>query len=117
MRKKMNLLALLLFSFHFLYSQCITPPAFPVCNGTEPLVANSDNIAVAQTKYFYGAPATVSNVKLIIVMALLLPVESTACIPSAVVIPMTLDSVPGSLRSVDWIFFTAAPGNSQTRTP
>jgi hypothetical protein len=64
MRKKMNLLVLLLFSFHFLYSQCITPPAFPVCNGTEPLVVNSDNITVTQTKYFYGAPATVSNVKL-----------------------------------------------------
>jgi hypothetical protein len=62
--RKTKLLACLLFSAQSLLAQCFTAPDIPVCTGTESLVTNSDNIAVSQTKYFYGAAASLSNVRL-----------------------------------------------------
>lgn len=65
MKLKTKLLAACFLLYHApLLAQCVTAPAFPACTGTEPLVIASDNIAISQTKYFYGAPASVANVKL-----------------------------------------------------
>lgn len=65
MKQKAHLLtACLIFLCSIVKSQCLTAPVFPVCTGTEPLVAASDNIGISETKYFYGSAATLSNVKL-----------------------------------------------------
>ncbi|MGN6165822.1 MAG: T9SS type A sorting domain-containing protein [Flavisolibacter sp.] len=45
-------------------SQCLTPPLFPDCTGTDPLVASNEALTISQTKWYYGASATLSNVKL-----------------------------------------------------
>ena len=47
------------------FSQCL--PAIPdtaVCTGTEPLVANNEIIGAGTTKYFYGAPAVFTSLRI-----------------------------------------------------
>lgn len=64
MKQKTKLLAaVLLLSFHCL-AQCLSAPPFPTCTGTEPSVVANDNIGIAQTKYYYGAPVSLSNVRI-----------------------------------------------------
>ncbi len=45
-------------------TQCLTPPSFPDCTGSESFVTNNETLATAQTKWFYGATATLANIKL-----------------------------------------------------
>ncbi len=45
-------------------SQCLTPPSFPDCTGSESLVTNNETLTTAQTKWYYGAASTLSNIKL-----------------------------------------------------
>lgn len=45
-------------------TQCLTPPLFPDCTGSETLVQNGDIIANTETKWFYGTSSTLSNITL-----------------------------------------------------
>jgi len=45
-------------------TQCLAPPSFPDCSGTETLIQSGDVVVNAQTKWFYGSPATLSNITL-----------------------------------------------------
>jgi hypothetical protein len=64
MRRKTVLLCSLLLLYQILTAQCPPTPVFPTCNGTEPLVSAGETIPAGQTRYFYGAPATLPNVRL-----------------------------------------------------
>lgn len=63
--KNVSLIICCFFLFHYFpNAQCLIAPAFPACNGTEPMVVANDNINNGQIKYFYGSAASLSNVKL-----------------------------------------------------
>ncbi len=63
MRKSTTLLAAL-FLHASVFSQCLNAPAFPSFLGTEPIVTAAENITVSDTRYYYGAATSISNVKL-----------------------------------------------------
>ena len=45
-------------------SQCLTPPSFPDCTGSETLVADNEVISSSTIRWHYGISATRSNVRL-----------------------------------------------------
>lgn len=45
-------------------TQCLTPPSFSDCTGSETLIQNGDVVVNAQTKWFYGSSTTLSNITL-----------------------------------------------------
>lgn len=53
-----SLLCLLLLSNLSSFSQCITAPPLENCLGTEPAVANNEVLSAGTKKWYYGAPAT-----------------------------------------------------------
>lgn len=63
MRKSTTLLATLLLHA-CIFAQCLNAPAFPSFLGTEPLVTAGVNITSTETKYYYGAATSISNVKM-----------------------------------------------------
>src|SRR4051812_13696532 len=46
------------------FAQCFTPPAFSPCTGSEPMPIDNDVINSGQTKWYYGPPSTLNNVRL-----------------------------------------------------
>src|SRR5690606_11271676 len=64
MKRRTILLPIFLLIQSSVFAQCLTIPTFPSCTGTETQVTAGDEILVGQTKYFYGAPADLANVKM-----------------------------------------------------
>lgn len=46
------------------FSQCLSAPPPPDCNGTEPLVTDGETISGGTTKWYYGATATINSLTL-----------------------------------------------------
>ena len=52
------LLCLLLCCSPYTHAQCLSAPAAPACNGTEPLVTDGETLNSGTTKWYYGATTT-----------------------------------------------------------
>ena len=64
MRRKTTLFGCFLLLQQILLAQCPPTPSFPTCSGSDPMIAAGERLGPGQTRYFYGAPATISNVRL-----------------------------------------------------
>lgn len=47
-----------------LQSQCLVPPSFPNCTGTESLVVNAEVLNSGDTKWFYGGATSLTDLRL-----------------------------------------------------